>query len=275
MMKSLILGFMLFSASPAKSQLTNYSADNNLLALSTQSKINPYVSSFIGNQALLVKSVKPFWGIYAERLYMMNEISSMLLYGGASISNLNGSFMVLYSGTRYFNVQMLSAGFSKKVNTKCSLGTRFNFLKTSAMGYSADCFLSADAGLVAEPNENFSVGFNLSNLVSVKIKGIDETERNSRFGFKWGIGYDMTKQFYFGLDFSKTRYAPMNIQAMIQYETAPHSLIRYGFSPTKYCHALSFSFLYKKIQITVLSTYNLKLGLSSGIMFNDKPDYQR
>ena len=228
----------------------------------TTKQIDPF--SFVGNQAALAKVKTGGLGIYGERRFLLAENS---VYGiAAAIPTKKGNFgvQVNYSGVANYKEQKAGLAYAKSLGEKLDIGVQFNYYGFSVPGYINANTVNFEAGAIVHVSDKLNVGAHVYNPVSAKL-GKTGNEKLAA-AYKFGLGYDVTDNFYIASEILKEQNLPINITSSFQYQFKQQFFVRAGFRSDNNTGFAGVGFLYKNLRIDLASSFHPQLGVSPGLL---------
>lgn len=247
-------------------QLGSGASENTLLMMSTESHNIVQSSSFIGNQALAAKLEKPIYGVFSERKYIFDGIHNVILFGGLPVFRNYVTAGLNFSGNDWCNQTLISLGIAKSLGVKMDIGLRFNYFIEHFSGYESNNFLSADAGFVFHLSSKVNLGLQIDNACAVFLLKAGKPEIKIPYRCKWGLGYDISDQFFIGVDFVKEENFKINLVTLLKYQLKKKISIKYTVSAIQMSNAIGIEWFQKKIHFQFVCARHPQLGYSAGVI---------
>ena len=191
-MRTLLLEalFLLTIAASSKAGNENYAAGARSAALSHASVTLDDVWATFNNQAGLAYLKSASFGAYFENRFLVKEFAMQA--GTFAIPFKPGTIALCY---RYFGYSKyyeskFGLAYARKFTRRFSVGVQADFLQNHiADGYGNYNAIAAEIGLLAEPVDNFFVGFHLFNPNKAKSSNLNEVSvpTLARLGLRYSI----------------------------------------------------------------------------------------
>jgi hypothetical protein len=255
---------LIFVCTKTAAQSLRYSVALPYISLSayTTKQLDPF--SFAGNQAALAKIKTGGVGIYGERRFLLAENS---VYGiNAAIPTKKGNFgiQVNYSGIANYKEQKAGLAYAKSLGEKLDIGVQFNYYGFSVPNYINASTVNFEAGAIMHISDKLNAGVHVYNPVSAGL-GKDKTEKLAA-AYKFGLGYDISDDFYIASEILKEQNLPLNITSSFQYQFKKQFFVRAGFRSDNNTGFAGVGFLHKNLRIDLASSFHPQLGVSPGLL---------
>jgi hypothetical protein len=233
----------------------------SLSAYSTQQND---VFSFTGNQAALTQITQACGGIYAERRFMLADISvySLAVAMPTKMGNLGVQFN--YSGFKNFTENKIGLAYARSLGSKVDVGIQFNYYGYRIPSYGNASAIYAAAGAVFHVSSKLNAGVHIYNPAAVKI-GKEGAERLA-YAYKFGLGYDASEYFFVSGEIIKEEDKPVNVLAGVQYQFAKRFFARAGFLSESSTAFAGAGVSWKNLRVDLSGSYHPQLGLSPGVL---------
>ena len=256
---------------PANSQTLRRPLAAPYIGLGAYSYNHTDVFSFTSNTASLAQLKSATAGVYAERRFMLNELTDY--YAGFALPTHSGNFglKTYYSGFSDYNETQLGLAYARKLGNKAGIGVQFNYNAISIAGYGNASAVSFEAGALFHITERLHTGFHINNPVGGKF-GKEQSEKMPSV-YTVGFGYDASEKFLFSVEIIKEEDQPVNTEAGIQYKFIPQLLVRAGISSATSSAWIGMGLFLKSFRLDVTTSYHPQLGITPGLLllFNFKP----
>ena len=225
--------------------------------------------SFRTNSAALA-GVKQFSaGIYSERRFMLQELSSYSFAAALPTSSGNFGLRGDYFGGQLYNETTLGLGYGKKMGSKVDIGVQFHYFSMNAAGYGAASAITFDVGAVFHLTEAVQAGLHTYNPVGMKVGKTGEEKLPAIYAA--GIGYDVSPQFFVGAEAQKTEDQPLTVNAGFHYAFADKLIARGGISSATSVYYLGFGVQLKSFRLDATSSFHPYLGVTPGLLLMYSP----
>ncbi len=231
------------------------------------------VFSFTANQGSLAQLKNSAAGVYAERRFLLSELTHYSAVIGLVTNSGNFGIKANYSGFSDYNETQLGLAYGRKLGSKLDLGAQFNYNGIRiAGGYGNASAVSFEFGTIFHVSEKLHAGFHVNNPVGGKFGKNQEEKLSSVYGF--GIGYDASEKFLVSVEIEKEEDQPVNVNAGVQYKFIEQLLVRAGMSSATSSAWLGLGVTLKSFRLDITSGYHPELGITPGVLmlfnFNSK-----
>lgn len=265
MKRMIIFYFFLAIAIFSKAQINNIAISQKLSMHAAVSNNVFDAAAILSNQSAGITIKGMNYGILAEKKYLMNELNQMVFFITKSYGNNGVTVIQDYNGFPESYCLQTSFGFAKHISDFTSLGVRFNYffrhiegiLNTKSIGgeISIKQKISNDlqTGLIViNPQRYFSKKNNL-------LKGDESC-------YKWGLLYDVSKQFYLFIDLIKPEKEQIGIVSGCSYNLNKRVDAMFSFSVQEMTNRFCIGLNLNQMKIKLMSSFHPQLGYSPSIM---------
>ncbi|MDB5205108.1 MAG: hypothetical protein JWR72_183 [Flavisolibacter sp.] len=262
MKKSLLLTTLCFHLFCSYGQITRTPVSAVYTLLHTYSSRFKDAFSFSGNAASLA-GVKNFSaGIYSERRFMLQELSSYSFAVALPVSA--GSFGLRgdYSGGNLYNETDLALAYARKLGTKVDVGVQFHYFSMKAASYGTASAVTFDVGAIFHLTEQVQTGVHVYNPLGMQIG----KEEKLPAVYTAGIGYDASSQLFVGAEVQKVEDQPLTVNAGLQYVFADKLIARGGISSATSVYYIGFGVKLKSFQLDITASFHPYLGVTPGLL---------
>ena len=244
---------------------------SNYTGLGAYSLNSADVFSFTSNQASLAQMKSASAGLFAERRYFLEELSSYTGAFGLPTQSGNFGLKMNYYGFSDYNETQIGLAYARKLGTKVDLGAQFTYNGIRINGYGNDAAVSFEIGTVLHLTEKLHAGVHVNNPVGGKF-GKDQQEKLASV-YTFGMGFEPSEKFYLSTEIIKEQDQPVNVNAAIQYKFLSQLLARAGISTTTSTTWIGVGLFLKSFRIDVTTSIHSQLGITPGLMlvYNFKP----
>lgn len=229
--------------------------------------------SIISNQASLAQLKRASAAVYAERRFLLSELSNYLAVFGLPAGPGNFGLQAGYSGFNDYRETRVGIAYARKLDKKVDAGLRFNYQQIRiSSGYGRASAISFDAGVILHVTDKLHAGVLARNPVGGKFGKHSEEKLSSVFAF--GMGYDVSGKFFFSAEIEKEEDRPVNINTGVQYQFLPRLMVRGGTSTATSSLWLGAGLLIHSFRLDIVTSYQPQLGISPGmlLLFEFKKD---
>jgi len=224
------------------------------------------VFSFISNQASLAQLKNAAAGVYAERRFLLSELSSYTAVIGWPTRSGNFGLRANYYGFSDYNETQLGLAYGRRLGKKIDAGAQFNYHGIHlSSGYGNASAVSFELGAVMHISERLHAGIQADNPMGGKFGKNDGEKLSSVYTF--GLGYEASEKFFFSAEIVKEENRPVNVNAGLQYKFIPQLLVRTGMSSATSSAWLGLGLTVKSFRLDITAGYHPQLGITPGLLF--------
>ncbi len=201
-------------------------------------------------------------GFHHENRFAVAEFS---LHSAAFIMpTRSGTFGLSYTyfGYSSYHENKIGLAFGKSLNKWFSAGIQFNYLNTYVADETGNInSMAIEAGIIAKPIQNLSIGVHIYNPTGSCFRGLSEKERIPVI-FSLGAGYDYKDKLFIAIETMKDlEMAPASYKAGLEYRIKHFLLIRTGVIINEFIsHSFGLGFALKKIKIDLAFSHQQIIG---------------
>lgn len=170
----------------------------------------------------------------------------------------------VYAGGEGYSETQLGLAYARRLGSLVSLGVQFNYNGVSAAGYGNAGIISAEAGLLLHVTGKLHAGIQVSNPVGGRF-GYDKKEQLPSV-YKTGLGYEVSEQFFIGIELVKEEGQPLNVQTGICYRFLHFLTARAGVQSANGSFYLGIGLIKKSFRIDVVANYHNQLGYTPALV---------
>ena len=237
---------------------------SNYTGLGAYSLNSADVFSLTANQASLAQLKYASAGLFAERRYFLEELSSYTAAFGLPTQPGNFGLKMKYYGFSDYNEAQIGLAYARKLGTKVDLGAQFNYNGIRVAGYGNDAAVSFEMGTVLHLTDKLHAGVHVNNPVGGKF-GKDRQEKLASV-YTFGMGLEPSDKFFLGTDIINEQDQPVNVNAGLQYKFLTQLLARAGISTTTSTTWFGVGLFLKSFRIDVTTSIHSQLGITPGLM---------
>lgn len=263
-MKSFLLFIALFACYSSPAQFIRTPVAVLYPSLNTYSTQAKEAFSFRSNSASLA-GIKSFSvGVFSERRFLLQELSSYAF--AAALPTASGNFGLSgdYAGGGLYNETGIGLAYGRSLGQRADVGMQFHYHLVSASGYGSASAVTFDAGAVFHLTDAVQAGVSVYNPVRMKM-GKSGEERLPAM-YTMGVGYDASSQFFVGAEAQKTEDRPLTVNAGFQYLFAEKLLARAGLSSAASVYYIGFGVKLKALRVDVTASFHPYLGTTPGLL---------
>ncbi|MBN8674827.1 MAG: hypothetical protein J0L56_11870 [Chitinophagales bacterium] len=222
------------------------------------------VFSFTSNPASLAQLKNAAAGVYAERRFLLSELSNYEAVTGITTTSGNFGLNMAYSGFSDYNETKLGLVYGRKLGTRLDIGAQFNYNSIRIAGYGNAAAVSFEIGSVLHFTEKLHAGIHINNPVGGKF-GKEQAEKLPSL-YTLGLGYEASDNFFVSTEIIKEEDQPVNVNAGFQYRIIPQLLARAGVSSATTSGWAGVGLSWKSYRLDITSGYHPQLGFTPGLL---------
>ncbi|RZM09840.1 MAG: hypothetical protein EOO88_48965, partial [Pedobacter sp.] len=133
----------------------------NAICLQTSKYSNRQASPFyfMGNPSVLGYTKQKAVGVYTERRFLLNELSSFQATAILPVKHSGFGAMGSRYGSPLYNETMVAISYGRCLINNVSVGVQLNYLSRKSPGFGIASTATASAGALFRPNPTLSAGF--------------------------------------------------------------------------------------------------------------------
>jgi hypothetical protein len=236
---------------------------NSYIKTTTYSSVHKDAFSFLSNQAVLANIKSMSVGVFGERRFLLEDMSSYQMAFTLPTSSGNFGLKANYFGSTSFNESELGLAYARNLG-RIDAGIQFNYFAIQTTGYGKASAVNFEAGALLHVTDQFETGIHIYNPTRAGI-GKNNEERLP-FIYSFGLGYDASEKFFIGTEIEKIEDRPVNINAGLHYSFDEKLFVRTGIASATSSFYLGFGFLLNGFRIDVTASLHPNLGMSPGIL---------
>ena len=216
------------------------------------------------NQASLAQVKYATAGVYAERRFMLKELSNFS--AAIALPSRFGGFGIAarYFGGQNFSTSQLGLGYGRKLHDKIDIGVQFNYNMIRLAGYGSGAVVNFEAGTLIHLTGKLHMGLHVYNPVGGRFDKMGNEKLASVYTA--GLGYEISQLFFISTEISKEEDQPVNINAGMQYFFADHFFARLGIASSTGNYFFGLGMQWKSIRLDAVSSWQGQLGFTPGLM---------
>lgn len=249
----------------SKAQITNISISQKLSMHAAVSDNFFDAATILSNQSAGLTIEGLNYGILAEKKYLMNELNQLILFATKSYGKNGVTVIQDYNGFSESYSMQTSLGFAKYVSDNTSLGVRFNYFLRHLKGNPNTKSIGGEISIKQKISNYLQSGLIIINpqrFFSKKNNNLPDNESC----FKWGLLYDVSKQFYLFIDVIKPEMERIGIVGGCAYNFNKRVDAMFSFSVQEMSNRFCIGFNLSKMKIKLMSSFHPQLGYSPSIM---------
>lgn len=247
----------------ASAQTTRLPVSAGYTQLNTYSLNFNDAFSFSSNQAALASGKNFSAGMYGERRFMLQNLSTYQLAIAFPTSSGNFGLQANYFGNSSYNESELGFAYGRNLG-KIDIGAQFNYYRFKIEGYGTASAINFEAGAILHVNEQFQTGIHVYNPTGASIGKNAEEKLPAIYSI--GFGYDVSNKFFIGSEIEKLEDQPINVKAGFQYAFDKKFFVRTGISSATSSFYFGLGFLLDGFRIDATATIHQQLGMTPGLL---------
>jgi|LakMenEpi03Aug12_release.lakeMendotaPanAssembly.Ray.scaffolds.fasta_scaffold01244_3 hypothetical protein len=220
------------------------------------------MNSFTANQAVLAKKVRPGISVTGERRYMLDENSVYTATGVLSTPLGGFGFQLSHTGGSLYRQDAFGLAYAHELG-KLALGVQFNFTTEGFKGYQSVNSLNAEFALLMPINKDLHTGIQIINPTDFFKRGMKSIRPTSLF--QWGIGYDLSEQFYVGAALIKSPYRSVHLLTNFQYQFGKKFIAKAGLQSETGSLLAGAGLVWGNLRLDLTVNQHPQLGISPGM----------
>ena len=259
------MGSVLFSLLVTLTQAQNLRAPLSAtnVFLQAYSRKEADVFSFSANQAALVGLSTLSAGVYAERRFLIQELS--FYQAAVAVPTASGPFglSVRYMGSSMQYQAEAGLAYARKLGPWVDVGAQFNYYTVKPAGYASTGAVYFEAGALIHLGEQVHLGVQVRNPTSATL-GYAEAEVLP-FVYAVGMGYEVSEDFFVAAEVQKAEGSKAGVNAGMQYRFDDRLWARSGFCSATSNYLLAVGYGLKGLKLEVTASIHPQLGLTPGL----------
>jgi len=205
------------------------------------------------NPAALAGIKKITAGIYAERRFMLKEMSGYALNGALPVASGTIGLRVKQFGFSLYKAQSFGIGYALPLGKKVSAGVQLNYNMQRAPQFN-ESGVTAECGVLWQIAERAGIGV---NMVNPSGKGLKL--------YSMGIGYNPSPQLLLEAECRKEEGKPLSTIVDAVYRPLQRFWLLGGFATQPVYQFAGLGFLLRSMRIAITGSRHQLLGFTPGI----------
>jgi hypothetical protein len=231
--------------------------------VNTYSSIHKDAFSSIGNKAALAGNQNFSAGIYGERRFVLQDLSSYQLAVALPTGSGNFGLNTNYFGGPSYHESQFGLAYGRSLG-KLDVGVQFNYFMFGTAGYENASAINFEGGAMLHVSDRFQTGIQFYNPTGTTIGKTGGEKLPAAYSF--GLGYDVSEKFFIGTEIGKTEDQPVNINAGMQYAFDERLFARTGIATATSSFYVGLGFLIADFRIDATASLHQSLGITPGLM---------
>ena len=264
MKRLLLFAVISIFVSPLYAQVTRTPVSQGYPSLTTYSSQFNDAFSLRSNAASLAGIQRFSAGIFSERRFLLQALSSYSLAVALPASSGNFGVTGDYFGDASFNETSVGLAYGRKLGKLLDIGVKFDYFNLQASGYGSAATVSFDAGVILHPTPAVQTGFAVHHPIGMKMGKSGDEKLPAVYSV--GVGYDVSSQLFVGAEVEKTEDQPVTLNVGLHYLIANKLIARGGISSATSVYYLGFGVQMKKFRLDVTASIHPYLGTTPGLL---------
>lgn len=209
-------------------------------------------------------------GVYGERRFMLQEISSYAAVAALPTSSGNFALMADYFGYSGYNESELSIGYGRKLNEAIAIGAAFNHYSVRIPSYGKAGSYNFEVGTIIHISKELHTGVRIYNPLRSRL-GSHRMERLAA-AYTAGMGYQPSDNFLSSLEIIKEDGRSVAVHSGIQYRPIQQLFGAAGYITGNRQFYFGVGYLHRQIRVDMVASFHQHIGVSPGIMILYVPD---
>jgi hypothetical protein len=203
-------------------------------------------------------------GVHYENRFLMKEISVRGAAVALPIRAGTFGLCITSFGNPNYNENKYSLSFAKSFGDKLSGGIAINYHTTRiAEGYGSSGTAVAEAGFLAKPVKNLSIGAHVFN--PTRSKAAEYNDERLPTIIRLGAGYSFSDKVIVAIEAQKDISRKANFKAGIEYKAVKELYLRIGISTEPVQSSFGFGVNLKSFKADISASYHPVLGISPAL----------
>jgi hypothetical protein len=240
----------------------NYPVGGRSAALANASITITDLWACFNNQAALAYLSKTTAGASFDEQFAISNLSTegfaLALPTKAGTFGLSGNEF----GYTAYNEKKVGLAFGKKLGEKISAGVQVDYLNTFINDdfYGSKTTFAVEGGLLAEPIQNFKIGFHIFNPTRAKLA--EYADERIPTIIRLGGSYKFSEKVWWSAEEEKDIDLPAVFKSGIEYHIVESLFLRVGVGTNPALFSFGFGLRVKQFTIDAASVYYQVLGFS-------------
>jgi hypothetical protein len=242
----------------------NISAGARSSAVANASVCYSDLWSAFNNQAGLANIKKFTTGVYFENRFGLSELGVKSFALGMPAGESAGiALSGTYFGYSLYNEKKIGLGVGKSFG-KVKAGIQLDYLSTViAENYGTHNAFTGEAGIIAEPLQNFLLGFHIYNPTQAKMA--DYGDEKIPVMMRLGALYKFSEKVLVSVEDEKEVDAENMVKAGIDYRIAEPLFLRAGFATNPEIGSFGFGLQFGQFVLDAAASFHQVLGFTPHI----------
>ncbi len=201
-------------------------------------------------------------GIFYGNKFVLNEMATKGGQVGVATKAVNVGASLSHYGYSEYSEMLLGASLARAFSDKWSLGMQFNYYTVMLSPEEGSTgTLLVQIGLMANPIENLTIGFQVFNPVQSKIQGLS-LEKNAPSVYSFGGSYRFGENFRWNVQLDKEVRCDLLGSTMFHYQVIDKFALRVGGYIEPFVPLLGAGTRWQNFELNVNTEIHPTLGVS-------------
>jgi hypothetical protein len=222
---------------------------------------------FAANQAALASLHHFAAGVYAERIYFLEDMNQYRAALALATSSGNFGFNAAYFGNAHYSEGSFGLAYARRLG-KIDVGAQFNYYRLSLGAYGHASSVNVEGGFIMHFTSKLNGGMHIYNPTA---SAFGKSEERLPVIVRAGFGYDLSSIFYIGAGFEKEENLPVSIHVGFHYAFNKKLFLRAGISSSGSIFFFGLGYKIGDLRIDATASLHSQLGMTPGllILYND------
>lgn len=227
------------------------------------SRLHADVFSFSANQAMLAQVTQFAVGVFSERKFMLEDLSSFS--ASMAVPTASGVFglQVQHFGTVNYAQMQTGLAYGRKLSEKIDAALQFNYYNVRINGYGNAANINVEGGVIFHISEQFNAGIHLYNPASLRLSKSDDAGTPAVYTL--GLGYDVSKDFFISTEIEKAEGQTINVHVGLEYLFSDRLRARGGVTSGSSIVFFGLGVQLDKFRLDITSSIHPQLGITPGL----------
>lgn len=203
-------------------------------------------------------------GLFSENRFIMETLNRQSV--AAAWGGKPGTFGLTtsYYGFSLYHEWFSGFTYARKFGKRFSAGIQFYYLQIGmGRGYRTQHIFSGNIGLMARPDDRWTIAFQVQNPIPVKLS--EQPEEILPIRFRLGISFNIPSKVLVAVEGGKGLQDPFQFQTGIEVQIVRFLHGRLGATTGPFSVTGGFGFHWGKWVIDLATAYHIELGFSPAI----------
>ena len=239
----------------------NYPVGSRAAGMAGTAVMIPDLWANYHNQAALGFLKELEIGIHHENRYIIDELSLSAIAAVIPTNSGNFGANISYFGYSQYHESKIGLAYSKSFADIISAGIQFDYLYTFvAEEYGNVGNIVFEAGILAEPIKNLTLGFHVFNPTQTKNKKLNNEPITT--ALRAGIGYSFQETAFIGAELEHQIDQPSTFRAGVEYQMIENLFFRVGINTEPREFSVGLGYHFQNLKANIAFTNHQPLGIT-------------